>query len=410
MPSPHVGAIAFDWYPSHPRVRGLAEAAVDAGYTVDVICLRQPHEKRYEVYNGVNIYRMPMNRAFDSSLPLTILGWCWFFLLAGVTVTWLHLKRPYDVIHVHNMPDFLVFSALLPKLLKAKIILDLQDLSPELMAEKAKGPLSGITRLLAAWQERISTTFADHVVAIGWTFEELLVQRGVPKEKLTSILNSANPKFFPTSGQSLPLTKAAEESRPFILMYHGIVAERQGLDTAVRALVIARRTVPQLRLDIKGIGDQLPFIKKLAVDLGASDQVVFSDICPIGEVVDFVVHGDVGIIPYRSGGYMELVLPTKAFEFAWMHRPMIASDMLGIHSLFRPESIVLCDSTKPECFAEAIIDLYQHPEKRASLVANAAEDYMLYRWEIQVKRYQQLLASLCPEQIQKQYPVIHSEL
>jgi len=91
---------------------------------------------------------------------------------------------------------------------------------------------------------------------------------------------------------------------------------------------------------------------------------------------------------------MDLVLPTKAYEFAWMHRPMIASDTPAIRSMFRPESIMLCDPSKPEDFAKAIIDLYQHPEKRARMVSNAAGDYMPYQWEILATRYQKLLANL----------------
>ncbi|HLZ63930.1 MAG TPA: glycosyltransferase family 4 protein [Ktedonosporobacter sp.] len=394
MAPSRVGTVTFDWYPFHARVRSLAEAAVEAGYWVDVICARQRHEPRYEVCNGVHVYRLPINRRFDRSLPGTILNWCWFLLLAGVMVSWLHLKHPYRVIHVHNMPDFLIFAAVLPKLLGAKLILDVQDASPELMADKAHGPLRARVTRLAIWQERLSTTFADHVVTVGWTVEELLLQRGVPREKLTSILNSANPAFFPPSRRSLHASASAGDDQPFILMYHGTVTERQGLDIAIRALTLARRVAPKIRLDIKGSKEQLPTLEPLATELGVLDQVVLSSACPIAEVVDFVLHGDVGIIPYRAGGYMELVLPVKAFEFAWMHRPMIASDLRGIRSLFRPESIVLCDPARPESFAEAIIDLYQHPETRARLAANAAEDYEPYRWEGMAKRYQQLLASL----------------
>lgn len=394
MSSLHIGLIAFDWYPAHPRVHGLAEAAADAGYIVDVICLRQPNERSYEIYNGVHIYRMPQNRRFDGWLPTTILSWCWFLLLAGATVTWLHLKRPYDVIHVHNLPDFLVFSALFPKLLKAKLILDAQDVSPELMAVKTKGRLRGIATLLASWQEHISTAFVDHVVTVGWPFKELLLKRGVPQEKISIILNSADPKLFPPSRRFLPPVASAQEAQPFILMYHGTVTERQGLDIALRALALVRDTVPQVQLHIKGLGSQLHTLKELARELGISDKVVFSDWCDIEKVVDFVVQGDVGIIPYRCDGFMDLLLPTKAYEFAWMHRPMIVSDTRGMRSMFRPESVIFCDAMRPESFAEAIIDLYQHPEKRASMVANAAEDYMPYQWEMQAKRYQQLLSSL----------------
>ena len=331
----HIAAIAYDYYPVHPRFRCLAEAAMDAGHTVDIICLRNLQEKRHEIYDGVNVYRVPLNRGWSSSTPSTVFKWCLFTLLVGITLTWHHLKYHYDVIHVHNMPDFLVFSALLPKLLNAKVILDVQDASPEFMAQEARGRSRGIVKLLAIWQERISTTFADHVITVGWTCEKVLMSRGVPKEKLTSIHNSANPKLFPPSKRVHSSPQSDAQSAPFILMYHGTVEEWQGLDIAIQALALARHAIPQLRLDIKGFGRQLPAINKLAIELGVSEQVVFSHMCPIGEVVDFVARGDVGIIPYKKGGYMELVLPVKAFEFAWMHKPMIASATQGMRSIFR---------------------------------------------------------------------------
>lgn len=399
MSSLHVGTITFDCYLSEPRVTRLVDAAVDAGYRVGLICLRQPLEKSYEVCNGVHIYRIPISRGFDRSLLATLLCWCWFLLLAAIKITRLHLKDPYDVVHVHNMPDFLVFSALIPKLLGAKIILDVQDVSPELMAMKARGRLQGLACRLAKLQEHISTTFADHVVTVGWPFERLLLQRGVPREKLTVIINSTDPKLFPALLRKPVPSESSGEERPFILTYYGTVAERHGLDTAVRALALACRVVPQLRLDIKGLGEYMPKIKQLVEELGVGEHVVFSEATSLKEIVYFVVHGDIGIIPYKCDGFTDLLLPTKAYELAWMHRPIIASNTPAIRSMFRHESIVLCDPSSPESFAEAIIDLYRHPEKRARMVANAAQDYEPYRWEIIAERYVQLLESLSLKQV-----------
>lgn len=393
MSSLRVGTITFDYYPFDPSVRRLAEAAADAGFAVHVICLRQPHEKRFEVCNGVRIYRMPMSRGFGQPLLVTIFAWCWFTLLAGTTVTWLHLKQAYDVIHVHNMPDFLVFSTVFARLLGAKIILDVQDVSPELMAVKAQGRLRGIVTRLARWQERISTDFAHHVITVGWPFEALLLQREVPQEKITLILNSADPKFLPPLGWHTP-PSASGEGKPFILMYHGTLAERVGLDTAIRALALACPVVPQIRLDIMGRGEYLPALKQLAEELGVSEKVIFTGPRPYQEVANFVLHGDVGLIPYRCNSFTDLLLPAKAYEFAWLQRPMIASNTRGIRSMFRPESIMLCDPDSPESFAEAIIDLVQHPEKRATMAANALADYQPFRWEIMAERYQQLLMAL----------------
>jgi glycosyltransferase involved in cell wall biosynthesis len=212
-------------------------------------------------------------------------------------------------------------------------------------------------------------------------------------------------KIFPADRQ--PSTQpalhetGANDDQPFIIVYHGTVDARQGLDIAIRATVQARRIVPNVRLEIKGFGEAAN-LKRLVAELGAGDAVVFSERCPVWEVAKFISQGHVGIMPYRSGGYMELVLPTKAFEFAWMHLPMIASNTRRIRSLFRPESIVLCNPSDPQSFAEAIIDLYQHPEKRARLAANAAEDYQAYQWERMAKLYQQLLASLGRRRLKKE--------
>jgi glycosyltransferase involved in cell wall biosynthesis len=413
MSTIRVAAVTFDWYPFDPLVRRIAGAAIDGGYSVDVICLRQPGEQRYENCDGVHVHRLPMNRGFGRSLPVTILSWCWFLLMSSIVLTRLHVTKRFDIVHVHNMPDFLVFSAIIPKIWGAKVILEVQDVSPELMGAKAKGKTRKIVTRLARWQERNSTAYADHVITVGWPFEQLLLQRGVPAEKITIILNSADPDLFPASRGTIRETQVFDESHPMILMYHGTVASRNGLDIAMQALALARRVVPHVRLDIKGRGEFIPILKQLAQELGVGEHLVFSEPCQPEELVDFVTHGDVGIIPYRNDGFMELVLPTKAYEFAWMHRPMIASDTMAIRSMYRPESIMLCDPTSIESFAQAIIDLYQHPEKRARLAAHAAEDYIPYRWEVMAERYRQLLLFLCKPRkvrISKEYLTLNNDM
>lgn len=401
MSSLHVGTITFDQFLFEPRALRQAEAAVRAGHQVDVICLRQDQEEKFEVYQNVYIHRLPISRGYNgSSLLHSILLWCWFLLLAAIKVTRLHFKNRFDVIHVHNMPDFLVFAALIPKLLGTKIILDVQDVSPELMGAKSqeKGWLRAILVGFAKWQEHISINFSHHVVTTGEPFEQILLKRGVPQQKITEIHNSADSQHFPAELRCpLPFDSSSNEGRPFIFMYHGTLAKRKGLDKAIRALAIARQSVPQLRLDIQGSGEQLSFLKELAATLSVSDSVTFTEMCPADKVVQFVLHGDAGIIPSECNGFEEYVLSTKAYEFVWMHRPVIASDTYAIRSMFRPESIYLCDPEKPERFAEAMIDLYWHVEKRKTMIEKAFEDYLPFRGEIMVERYQQLLINLCEE-------------
>jgi len=70
---------------------------------------------------------------------------------------------------------------------------------------------------------------------------------------------------------------------------------------------------------------------------------------------------------------------------------MILRNTVPMRSMFRPESVVLCEPSNVDSFAEAIVDLYEHLEQRTRLIANAEEDYAPYRWEMMAERYQQLI-------------------
>jgi glycosyltransferase involved in cell wall biosynthesis len=405
-----VCAITSDCYPADPLVRRTAEAAASGGYEYHVICSMEDGQPKEEIYNGVHVHRVyieggkkkPLGRITAMPFSRTVFLWLLFALLSFLKVARLHVSRKFDVVHVHNLPDFLVFAALIPKCLGSKVILHVQDVAPELMAVKAEGLWRAIAVCLAGWQERMSTAFADHVITVGWPFEQILVKRGLSREKLTVILNSADPTIFRAEKRTPPFLGKPTAERPLILMYHGTCAERCSLDTAVRALAEAKTAAPHLRLHFMGGGESVPHLKELAQRLDVADHVVFFPSSPLEKVAEFLVNGDIGLIPYRSDGFMNLLLPTKAYEFAWMRRPIIASDLLGIRSMFRPVSIRLCESSNIEMFAEAIIDLYYHPQKRAELVANAEQDYLQYRWEISAERYRQVLASLIQHKVNRQ--------
>jgi len=398
-----VCAITCDCYPEDPLVRRTAEAAARAGCDYHVICSMKEGEEEYEIFNSVHVHRIrmrgkngkPLGRITAMPFGRMLALWSIFAFLAAAKVARLHFDLKFNVVHVHNLPDFLAFAAIVPKLLGAQVILEIQDVTPELMAVKAKGGLfRQITVSLAKVQERVSTAFVDHVLTVGWPFEEPLLKRGVPREKLSSVLNSADPNIFPVEKRTDPYLGEATAERPIVLMYHGTCAPRNGLDTALRAFAKARTAAPHLRMHFRGGGEVLPQLKQMAETLGVTEYVSFFPHGPLDTVADFVAQGDIGVIPYPSNGFMDLVLPTKAYEFALMRRPIIASDTIAIRSMFRPESIILCEPSNVDSFAEAIVELYWHPQKRARLVANAEQDNMKYSWELMEERYQRLLAFL----------------
>src|SRR6476619_4171063 len=130
--------ISHSFYESDNRVMRYAESLANRGDDVEVFALRRsPQSASQETLNGVRVYRI-QNR-FDKrqqSIFSYLLPVLRFLLTSAWWTTKRHLRRHYDLVHVHNLPDFIVFAALLPKWMGAKIILDIHDIVPEFFSSK----------------------------------------------------------------------------------------------------------------------------------------------------------------------------------------------------------------------------------------------------------------------------------
>ena len=121
-----------------------------------------------------------------------LLEYLGFFVLAAWRLLTLHLRRRYGVVQVHNLPDFLVFVALIPKLMGARVILDIHDLMPEFFASKTESDMqSSLVRLLIL-QEQLSCRFAHQVITVTSEWRETLIRRGVPAVKVAVVMNVAD--------------------------------------------------------------------------------------------------------------------------------------------------------------------------------------------------------------------------
>src|SRR4030042_3152241 len=131
--------VAYAFYDSDNRVRRYAETLARRGEHVDAISLRKEGQKSFETINGVNVFRIQERERNEKGKLSYLARLLRFLIKAGVFMSRKHLKQPYDLIHIHSVPDFEVFAACLPKLLGAKIILDIHDIMPEFYASKFGG-------------------------------------------------------------------------------------------------------------------------------------------------------------------------------------------------------------------------------------------------------------------------------
>ena len=402
-------AVMYSTYPGDPRPRRAAEALAREAASVEVICLKETDEEpEREFFDGVDITRIPLkHRRAGKFTYLTQYGS--FILISGAILACRAFRRPYDLVHVHNMPDVLVFSALVPKILGAKIILDLHDLMPELMeaifGSREKSLWVWLLKKLEKWGVR----FADEVLTCNDACSRVLLTRSCPPEKITVIMNSPDERIFRHREPTGQNPGVRDNSKPFVIMYHGSLVERHGLDLAVTALRKVRETIPTAELRI--YGRRTLFLEQVM------DLVRKSELCEavrylgwknLQQISEAIAGCDVGIIPNRRSKFTLLNTPTRIFEYLSQAKTVIAPRSPGILDYFGPEELVFFELGDADDLAAKIEYVFRHPRQMVEIVKRGQEVYLTHKWSSERLRFVSLAGRLLNQGKRSLAQTVHS--
>ncbi len=379
--------VAYTFYENDNRVRRYAETLARRGDHVDVVALCKAGKSSKEVINGVCVYRI-QRRVFDEKGKFTYLGkLLLFFLRSFVFLTWKQLHGRYDLIHVHSIPDFEVFAAIFPKLTGSKIILDIHDMVPEFYLSKFNSSSNSLMFKLLVAVERMSATFADHVIAANHIWLDRLCERSVRSAHCTVILNFPDTDIFHLRGRN-------RNDRKFIMVYPGSLNYHQGVDIAIRAFKRIADKCPEAEFHIYGAGDQVDFLKGLIAQLDLQDRVFLKGVRSFPEIAVIMENSDLGVVPKRNDGFGNEAFSTKIFEFMSLDVPLIVSETAIDRYYFNDSIVKFFKSNDEKCLAEAMLQLITHPEMRQELVRNAREFIKDYVWDRNKAMYLDLVDSL----------------
>jgi glycosyltransferase involved in cell wall biosynthesis len=386
--------VVHAYYPlGEIRVEREAKALIDSGFEVDVICLRRSGEPPQATEYNVRIFRLPVHRHKQSGVAVQLLEYLLFFVLACWRLFKLHLAQRYRTIQVHNLPDFLVFSALLPRLMGAKILLDIHDLMPEFYAARFDGNINTLPVKLVVLQEKASCWFADYVITVTESWRRTLVERGVPSSKVGVVMNLPDPRVFPVEGSGR--AKRSAQNGLVHVFYHGNVTERYGLDILVKAFGRVNQQLPNTRLTIHGRGDYLPEVGRLIDELGLSETVTLSTrLIPLEDVVSLIKSADLAVVPYRNDVFTDGILPTKLMEYAALGIPAIASETSAIRAYFDEEMVHYFPPGDVGSLTKTIIQVIDSEERLNGLSKNIQRFNLNYNWRQQAKAYVRLVEKL----------------
>ena len=384
--------VVYSYYPFDPRVRKEVRALVAKGHTVDVICLRDEGEAKQEVVDGATIHRTSLSVRRGGYLTYAY-QYALFFLLSFYKLTRLFLKHKFDVIHVHSLPDFQVFVAIIPKLYGKKVILDLHEAMPEIFAARFGVSRNSWQFGFAAILEMKSSWFANRILTVNDAIKDRLVERDVEESKITVVMNSPDVSLRVDKD----LTEFVEENDlkgKFVLVYIGGINPERNIEVLIQAVGLLKEKLP-IRLCVFGYGreDYVEELKGLRSRFGVESEVHFGGWVPHEEVLSYLNLSEIGVVSYVHNPLTEVAVPNKVFEFAALAKPLIIVRLDALENLFRG-SALFYEPENAQDLANKILQLRQDAEKIRQLSQSAQRVYEGCRWDVMKERLYEAYESL----------------
>ena len=386
--------IVHNYALDHNRVRMELDAIAHAGLSADLICLRQPGEPARGRYRTTRVLRIPIRRHRGARLPIYLLEYGGFLLIASLLASLLALRHRYRLVLVHSLPDVLAFAAVVPKLLGAHVVLNLREFTPELVRTRYETDESHALVRLTTVLERMSCALADTVITVHDTGAALLASRGVPESKLLVITNSIELPGVRDDRNG----RAADE--PFTLLYHGTAGNEYDLSTVVRAIAVLRArgyTVDRIRLRIVGSGPALPAVQREVTALGLERWVSIERPVPFAHVPGLLASADAGVPLLRETPYAHLGIPTKLLECVAAGIPVLSVPGRAILGYFPPDTLVYVPFGDAGALAYAIAGLVAGPREGRERAARARIALHPIAPEVMKARYAHLLTGIFPD-------------
>ena len=202
--------------------------------------------------------------------------------------------------------------------------------------------------------ERLACKISDHLITVSNECKNRLVSRGNNAQKIAVIMNTANMDDFNFNSDG-ELKKITRNVR---IIYHGTIMERFGLHNAIKAMKYIVEDIPESVLNIYGRYETSyrTKLEKLVKELNLMSNVFLHGLISKDQVARLINDHDIGVVPYLKTDYMNIALPTKAFEYMASGIPVVATRLLELFPIgfkLLDGDQLMCGQIRQDCQIES---------------------------------------------------------
>jgi glycosyltransferase involved in cell wall biosynthesis len=210
-------------------------------------------------------------------------------------------------------------------------------------------------------------------------------------------MNSPDTAIFSIKGKDAASNLPIQQSDAFVMMYHGMIIERHGLDSMLLAILLLKEKIPELVFHVFGDGDFVPKFLELLNELGLQGFVKYHGPVSHEVIAEAIEKIDLGIIPNKRNPFTEINMPTRIFEYLSMGKPVIAPNTTGIRDYFDKDSLPFFEPGDEKSLAAQILNLYQNPSFRQDCLIRGNKIYQAHRWELESKKLVNIVKNISPQ-------------
>lgn len=321
--------ITNHFYPETFRCNDIAFELTKRGYEVKVLTAIPDYpegkyhkgyslfKKRYEKKNGVTIVRVPhIPRGNGKSTRMMIhyFSSMFFFFFHSLYQA---IFNKYDCIFIHNTsPAFICLPAVLIKKLRGTPIDHwILDMWPESLAAggiHSPKVYSIIERMMKAIYRNSDII---HISSMG--FKQLLLEKGVPEEKIEYL-----PNFCEDTSKNTMLKSIPELPKGFIVMFAGNIGEAQNMENVMKSALMLKDE-KDIHFVLIGDGRKKKWIEEFVNDNSLHDTVHLMGRWPIDTMSAFFAKADVMLVSLADEIAFNLVLPAKVQAYMVNKKPIL---------------------------------------------------------------------------------------
>ncbi|APF17857.1 glycosyl transferase group 1 [Caldithrix abyssi DSM 13497] len=224
---------------------------------------------------------------------------------------------------------------------------------------------------LSQYGEKKIFNAAPHIIVVSTPLKKIVMDYGVPEEKITVLPNGTDPERFNPDIDDQPLRKKLKLTGKIVLGFVGILRRWHNIDQLIT--VLEELNLPRLNAAMIFLGDGPSYQELVEFNRAKGHEawIRFLGRIPHSEIQQYIAMMDVAISPHAT----PYSSPMKILEYMAMEKAILAPDMENIRDILRDgENALLFKPDDARSLKEKLLLLIQNEDLRRRLGKTARQD------------------------------------